>query len=116
MISFLVIFCGDKGPWSFVSARSPLVGHINSCVDGLSTIRACNAHEIVHKEFDKHQDLYSSATLMERLVFVAFAFYMDFISALFTIAIVARFLFFDHSKYIFILFNLSITSVTVTIS
>lgn len=82
-------------------ARSPLIGHINSSLEGLTTIRAFNAERDLKEEFDKHQDLFSSAFLTIRISMLGFSFYMDFISALFTIVVIARFLFFEHSKYKF---------------
>lgn len=81
------------------SARSPLVGHINSSLEGLTTIRAFKAEQILRDEFDRHQDLYSSAFLTLRLTTIGFGFFMDLFGAAFTILIIARFLFFEHGKY-----------------
>lgn len=81
-----------------ITARSPLVGHINSSLEGLTTVRAFNAEQKLRDEFDKHQDLYSSASIMMRLSTLGFTFYMDFMSALFSIVVIGRFLFFHHGK------------------
>lgn len=78
-------------------ARSPLVGHINASLEGLTTVRAFNAEKKLQDEFDAHLDLYNSAIVTLRLTMVGFTFYMDLISALFTIFILAWFLFFDQS-------------------
>lgn len=82
-----------------LSARSPLVGHINSSLEGLTTIRAFKAEQILQNEFDKYQDLYTSAFMTVRVSMFGFGFFMDFFNSLFTVIIIARFLFFETSKH-----------------
>lgn len=78
-----------------------MVGHINSSLEGLTTIRAFKAETILKDEFDRHQDLYSSAFLTLRLSTTGFGFFLDVFSTIFTIVIIARFLFFEHGMLVF---------------
>nr|CAI5823653.1 unnamed protein product [Callosobruchus analis] len=72
-----------------------MVGHLNSSMEGITTIRAYKAQDILCDEFDRHQDLYTSANYTSLIARKAFGFYMDFFAACFISLIIARFLFFD---------------------
>lgn len=75
-----------------------MVGHINASLEGLTTVRAFNAEKKLRNEFDRHQDLYCSAMVTLRLALLGFTFYMDMISALFSVVVIAWFLFFDQGR------------------
>lgn len=47
-----------------VSAKSPVFSHIAETLNGLSTIRAHGAEELLRKEFDNHQDLNTGVYFM----------------------------------------------------
>lgn len=77
-----------------------MIGHLNSSMEGLTTIRAYRAQGILKDEFDRHQDLFTSTNYISLCTKRAFAFYMDLSSVVFLIIIVGRFLFFDVGKVI----------------
>ncbi|XP_063924174.1 ATP-binding cassette sub-family C member 4-like [Zophobas morio] len=44
--------------------RSPVIGYINTTLDGLTTIRTSKIQDTLRKEFDQHQNLYASSSYM----------------------------------------------------
>ena len=83
----------------FLIARSPLTGHVNSTLEGLTTIRASNAQKIVIQEFDRHQDLFTSALLMVITNFVTVSVFLKYLSTVFTSLIIFQFLLTDAGKF-----------------
>ncbi|XP_044266944.1 probable multidrug resistance-associated protein lethal(2)03659 [Tribolium madens] len=75
-----------------VSARSPIIGHMSTSLEGLTTIRASNAQDVVIKEFERHQDLFSSAYLMVVTIFRALNFFMELVCVAFFGIVVLQFL------------------------
>ena len=83
----------------FSAARSPLTGHLNSTLEGLITIRSSNAQEIVTNEFDRHQDLFTSALFMVISNFAGLAIFLEYISIVFTSLIIFQLLLTDTGKF-----------------
>ncbi|CAH1236014.1 unnamed protein product [Diabrotica balteata] len=59
------------------ATRSPVFSHIHASLQGLTTVRAFGAQEILRVEFDKHQDLHSSAYYLFLCCNRTFGFWLD---------------------------------------
>ncbi|XP_014227213.1 probable multidrug resistance-associated protein lethal(2)03659 [Trichogramma pretiosum] len=68
--------------------RSPVFNHLSASIQGISTIRALRAQEVLTKEFDSHQDLHSSAWFLFFSGSRAFGFYIESIYLIFTASVV----------------------------
>ncbi|XP_015836093.1 probable multidrug resistance-associated protein lethal(2)03659 isoform X1 [Tribolium castaneum] len=75
-----------------ILARSPIIGHMSTSLEGLTTIRASNAQDVVKKEFERHQDLFSSAYLMVITTFKALNFFMELVCVVFFGVVLLQFL------------------------
>ncbi|XP_045510491.1 probable multidrug resistance-associated protein lethal(2)03659 isoform X2 [Colias croceus] len=67
--------------------RSPVFSHVNATVLGLPTIRAFGAEMLLAQEFDRHQDLHSSAWYLFITCSRAFGYFLDLICLLFIICV-----------------------------
>ncbi|KAF0703952.1 putative multidrug resistance-associated protein lethal(2)03659, partial [Aphis craccivora] len=57
--------------------RSPVFAHMKETLQGITTIRSCKVEQILINEFDKHQDLHSSAWDLFICANQAFGFWLD---------------------------------------
>ncbi|XP_043486922.1 ATP-binding cassette sub-family C member 4-like isoform X1 [Polistes fuscatus] len=77
--------------------RSPVFTHLNATLNGLSTIRAYGAQEILKKEFDKFQDTHTSTVYMYIVTSTAFGFSLDVFCFIFTSLVTFSFLLLNTS-------------------
>ncbi|XP_022166670.1 probable multidrug resistance-associated protein lethal(2)03659 isoform X2 [Myzus persicae] len=74
-------------------ARSPMFTHVNSTLQGLTTIRAFNVEQILIQEFTSHQDLHSSAWYLFMTLSRAFGFWLDIVCIFYTCLVTFFFIF-----------------------
>nr|CAD7458628.1 unnamed protein product [Timema tahoe] len=72
--------------------RSPVFSHLNASIQGLTTIRAFGAQEILEKEFDNHQDLHSSAWYLFIASSRTFGFWLDIACLVYIVIVTLSFL------------------------
>ncbi|KAF0759728.1 putative multidrug resistance-associated protein lethal(2)03659 isoform X3 [Aphis craccivora] len=81
------------------STRSPVFTHLNATIQGLTTIRAFEAENILAKEFDTHQDLHSSAWYLFITSSRAFAFWLDLICFIYTSIVTFSFIVISNTTF-----------------
>lgn len=75
-----------------------MIGHVNSTLEGLATIRAHCAQDIVTAEYDKHQNLYTSANYSLVCSNLALAIAIELAGAVFISSVILPFLLTDVCK------------------
>lgn len=79
----------------FASAKSPAFTHLAATLNGLSTIRAFNAENLLKNEFDHHQDIHSACWFMFCATAAVFGFALDILCWFFILCILSFYMFFD---------------------
>ncbi|RZC36194.1 multidrug resistance-associated protein, partial [Asbolus verrucosus] len=79
--------------------RSPVFSHLNASLQGLTTIRAFGAQEILEKEFDNHQDLHSSAWFSFISTSRAFGYWLDLVCIVYITLVTFSFLIIGNEKF-----------------
>ncbi|KAJ8954554.1 hypothetical protein NQ318_000788 [Aromia moschata] len=79
--------------------RSPIYTHLTASLQGLTTIRAFGAQEILTFEFDNYQDQYSSAYYMFLGANRTFGFWLDFICVIYIALVTVSILFVENEMF-----------------
>ncbi|KAI2473933.1 ATP binding cassette (ABC) transporter subfamily C member [Diabrotica virgifera virgifera] len=80
------------------ASRSPMIGHLNATLEGVTTVRASKVQGILIEEYNRHLDLYTSASFTSMCSARAFGFFIDLICSLFIVFVVIKFLFFNKDN------------------
>lgn len=83
---------------SLILAKSPVYTHLSATLNGLSTIRAFKAEDILEHEFDCHQDTHTACLFLFIATNAAFGFILDAMCNVFIAYILGHFMFID--KYV----------------
>lgn len=75
--------------------RSPVFTHLSVSLDGLSTIRAFGAEDILVREFDNQQDTHTACWYMFISASSAFGFTLDVMCFVFVFVVTFSFLLID---------------------
>nr|AFI71925.1 FI19719p1 [Drosophila melanogaster] len=68
-------------------ARSPMYSHFSATLNGLSTIRAMEAQDLLTKEYDNYQDIHSSGYYTFLSTNRAFGYYLDLFCVAYVISV-----------------------------
>lgn len=63
--------------------KSPVFSHVNSSLNGITTIRSSNVEQLLIDEFDSHQDVHTSAWYLTIACVGAFGLWLDIIAVAF---------------------------------
>ncbi|XP_043470122.1 ATP-binding cassette subfamily C member 4-like [Leptopilina heterotoma] len=72
--------------------RSPVFSHLSATLNGLSTIRAFRAQDLLTKEFDNHQDVHSATYYLFFSCSRAFGYYLEIFCNIYVIIVIYSFL------------------------
>uniref|UniRef100_V5G0E4 Putative multidrug resistance-associated protein lethal(2)03659 n=2 Tax=Anoplophora glabripennis TaxID=217634 RepID=V5G0E4_ANOGL len=79
--------------------RSPMYTHLSASLQGLTTIRAFGAQEILKVEFDNYQDKYSAAFFMFLSANRTFGFWLDFHCIIYLCLVIVSILFIESEIF-----------------
>ncbi|XP_018565536.1 probable multidrug resistance-associated protein lethal(2)03659 [Anoplophora glabripennis] len=79
--------------------RSPIYTHLSASLQGLTTIRAFGAQEVLKVEFDNYQDKYSAAYFMFLCANRTFGFWLDIHCVIYTALVIVSILFIESEIF-----------------
>ncbi|XP_072399234.1 probable multidrug resistance-associated protein lethal(2)03659 [Diabrotica undecimpunctata] len=79
--------------------RSPIYTHLTASLQGLTTIRAFKAQEILKEEFDRFQNQHSAAFFMYLGANRTFGFWLDFICVIYITLVILSLIFVESETF-----------------
>ncbi|XP_018565535.1 probable multidrug resistance-associated protein lethal(2)03659 isoform X2 [Anoplophora glabripennis] len=79
--------------------RSPIFTHLTASVNGITTIRAFGAQDILTREFDHFQNQYTAASFLFLGANRAFGFWLDFHCVVYTVFVMISILFIENEIF-----------------
>ncbi|XP_068628985.1 ATP-binding cassette subfamily C member 4-like [Battus philenor] len=79
-------------------SRSPVFSHVSASMAGLTTVRACNAEEMLRIQFDEKQDVHTAAWYLTLITNTAFSLWLSLISASYVVVVAYTFLLLDDGS------------------
>ncbi|XP_050516933.1 probable multidrug resistance-associated protein lethal(2)03659 [Diabrotica virgifera virgifera] len=79
--------------------RSPIYTHLTASLQGLTTIRAFKAEDILKTEFDKYQNTHSAAFFMYLGANRTFGFWLDFICVIYIALVILSLIFVESETF-----------------
>ncbi|KAJ8713564.1 hypothetical protein PYW07_013934 [Mythimna separata] len=76
-------------------SRSPVFSHVTATMSGLSTVRACQAEELLKVQFDEKQDVHTAAWYLTLVTNTAFAIWLSLMCSMYVVVVAYTFLFMD---------------------
>ncbi|CAG9858341.1 unnamed protein product [Phyllotreta striolata] len=76
--------------------KSPVFSHVNSTINGITTIRASHAQRILIEEFDEHQDVHTSAWYLTIACTSTFGLWLDIVCSIFAASVIFTFVVLDE--------------------
>lgn len=77
--------------------RSSILSHVNATLQGLPTIRACNASTILEQEFHDYQDMNTATDFLFQSTSIWFGVCLDVVCLLFIATVTYSFLILEMS-------------------
>ncbi|XP_045472548.1 probable multidrug resistance-associated protein lethal(2)03659 [Harmonia axyridis] len=101
-VGLLIIFSRLTKKIKRVESRmvGPILSHVNNSAQGITTIKALSAESVLIKEFENHQDNYTSSWFLYGTSSIALSFYIDLSCFLFLLYIAFVLVFYADSLHI----------------
>lgn len=81
-----------------IAVVGPILSHVNNSAQGITTIKALSAEDVLTKEFENHQDNYTSSWFLYGTSSIALSLYIDLACFLFLLYIAFILVFNADSK------------------